>query len=177
MKKSLIVSITLAALLAACSTTPTEQAPVAPAKPAEAAKPAAAKPAPAKPAPKADPFKAADALDKIPLLKQRSVYFEYDKYDISLDYVTVIEAHSKYLKAQPNAKLVIEGNADERGSREYNLALGQKRAEAVKANLKMLRVNEAQMEAVSFGEEKPKATGSTEEAWAQNRRADLNYGK
>lgn len=175
MKKSLIASITLAALLAACSTTPTEQAaPAAPAKPAEAAKPAAAKPAaPAK----VDPFAAADALEKIALLKQRSIYFEYDKYDISLDYVTVLEAHSKYLKAQPNAKLVIEGNADERGSREYNLALGQKRAEAVKSNLKMLGAKETQIEAVSFGEEKPKATGSNEEAWAQNRRADLNYGK
>lgn len=79
----------------------------------------------------------------------------------------MLEAHSKYLKAQPNAKLVIEGNADERGSREYNLALGQKRAEAVAATWKMLGAKETQIEAVSFGEEKPKATGSNEEAWAQ----------
>ncbi|MBS1208359.1 MAG: pal [Proteobacteria bacterium] len=176
MKKSLVIAATLAALLAACSTAPTE--PVA-AKPA-AAPQATAKsdiPTPVKPAAvKSDPFKDPDALNKIPLLAKRSIYFEYDKYDIALDYVSIIEAHSKYLKANGGAKVLIQGNADERGSREYNLALGQKRAEAVASNLKLLGVKDGQMEAVSLGKEKPKATGHDEAAWAENRRADLVYG-
>lgn len=173
MKYSLIATATLAALLAACSTTPTAPveekaaAPVAAPAAAPAAKPAAVN---------TDPFADPDALNKIALLQKRSVYFEFDKYDIPLDYVSIIEAHSKYLKAQPNVKLLIQGNTDERGSREYNLALGQKRADAVKNNLKLLGVAEGQIESVSLGEEKPKATGHDEAAWAENRRADLVYG-
>ena len=175
MNKSLIVSALLASLLAACSSTPT--APVETRAP-EAAKPAAKSDIAAKPVPaaKIDPFKEPGALDKIPLLQKRSVYFEYDKYDIALDYVSVIEAHSKYLKANPTAKVLIQGNTDERGSREYNLALGQKRAEAVASNLKLLGVKADAVEAVSLGEEKPKATGKDEASFAENRRADLVYG-
>ncbi|NSL55733.1 MULTISPECIES: peptidoglycan-associated lipoprotein Pal [Uliginosibacterium] len=173
MKKSLIITATLAALLAACSSTPT-----APVEDRSAAQSAPKSDLQTKEVPKAniDPFKEAGALDKIPLLQKRSIYFEYDKYDISLDYVTIIEAHSKYLKANPAAKVLIQGNADERGSREYNLALGQKRAEAVASNLKLLGVKADAVEAVSLGEEKPKATGHDEASWAENRRADLVYG-
>lgn len=174
MKKNLVIAAALAAFLAACSTAPTEPAKVAPAAQPAAPK-AEAKPA-AAPAAKADPFKDVDALNKIPLLQKRSVYFEYDKYDIALDYVTILEAHSKYLKAQPNVKVLIQGNADERGSREYNLALGQKRAEAIKTSLKLMGAKEEQMEAVSLGEETPKATGHDEASWAENRRGDLVYG-
>jgi peptidoglycan-associated lipoprotein len=173
MKYSLIATATLAAMLAACSSTPTapveEKAPVSAAAPAA---PAAAKPA----AVKGDPFADADALNKIALLQKRSVYFDFDSFAIPLDYVSIIEAHSKYLKANAGAKVLIQGNADERGSREYNLALGQKRADAVKSNLTLLGVKEAQVESVSLGEEKPKATGHDEAAWAENRRADLVYG-
>ncbi len=171
MKYSLIATATLAAMLAACSTTPTapveEKAPVA-AAPAAAAKPAAVT--------AGDPFADPDALNKIPLLQKRSIYFEFDSFAIPLDYVSIIEAHSKYLKANAGAKVLIQGNTDERGSREYNLALGQKRADAVKSNLTLLGVKEAQVEAVSLGEEKPKATGHDEAAWTENRRADLVYG-
>lgn len=173
MKYSLIATATLAAMLAACSSTPTapveEKAPVAAAKSDIAPKPVAVA--------KTDPFKDADALNKIPLLQKRSIYFDFDSFAIPLDYVSVIEAHSKYLKANAGAKVLIQGNADERGSREYNLALGQKRADAVKSNLKLLGVTESQVEAVSLGEEKPKATGHDEASWAENRRADLVYGQ
>lgn len=170
MKKSLVVSVILAALLAACSTAPT--APVENAAPKAATAPES-KAAPAQG--KVDPFKGMGALKTNPALAKRSVYFEFDSYAIPLDYVSTIEAHSKFLKANPEVKSLIQGNADERGSREYNLALGQKRAEAVKNNLKLLGVNEAQIEAVSLGEEKPKATGHDEAAWAENRRADILY--
>ncbi|MDP5238693.1 peptidoglycan-associated lipoprotein Pal [Uliginosibacterium sp. 31-16] len=175
MKKSLVVAATLAALLAACTTAPVEPAKTE-ARTADQSAKSDIKPVAAPKTVVADPFKDADALNKIELLKKRSIYFEYDKYDIALDYVTVIEAHSKYLKANPAAKVLIQGNADERGSREYNLALGQKRAEAIYTNLKLLGVQEKQLEAVSLGEEKPKATGHDEASWAENRRGDLVYG-
>jgi peptidoglycan-associated lipoprotein len=87
----------------------------------------------------------------------------------------VVELHGKYLASAPAVKVVIEGNADERGSSEYNLALGNKRAQAVVQSLKLLGARDAQLEAVSYGEERPMATGSTEEAWAKNRRADVKY--
>ena len=87
----------------------------------------------------------------------------------------MVEAHGRYLAANKSRNIVIEGNTDERGGREYNLALGQKRAEAVKQRLQLLGVSDRQIETVSFGKEKPKALGSTEEAWAQNRRADIVY--
>jgi peptidoglycan-associated lipoprotein len=108
-------------------------------------------------------------------LAKRSVYFDFDSFLVKPEYQSVIETHGKYLVANPTRKVVIEGNADERGSREYNLALGQKRAEAVKERLRLMGVAEVQIETVSFGEEKPRATGHDEAAWAENRRVDLNY--
>lgn len=108
-------------------------------------------------------------------LSKRSIYFDYDSYDVKADYKSVIEAHARYLNAVKTRKVVIQGNTDERGSREYNLALGQKRAESVRRALAAMGVAESQLEAVSFGEEKPKATGSDEAALAENRRADLVY--
>jgi peptidoglycan-associated lipoprotein len=87
----------------------------------------------------------------------------------------VVEAHAKYLAANKGRKILIQGNTDERGGREYNLALGQKRAEAVRKALSLLSVPESQMEAVSLGKEKPKATGSDEASWAENRRSDIVY--
>ncbi len=94
---------------------------------------------------------------------------------MKLDYFPVIEAHSKFLKKNTTGKVLIQGNADERGSSEYNLALGQKRAEAVKTTLKLLGVKEDQIEAVSLGKEKPRNPGHDEAAWAENRRADILY--
>jgi peptidoglycan-associated lipoprotein len=87
-----------------------------------------------------------------------------------------VEAHAKYLGSNPDQKIRIEGNADENGSREYNLALGQKRAQAVKKVMTILGVKENQIEAISWGEERPKAAGHDESAWKENRRADIKYG-
>lgn len=109
------------------------------------------------------------------VLAKRSVYFDFDSFEVKSDYRSLIEAHAKYLRDTKGRAISIEGNADERGSREYNLALGQKRAEAVRRAFSVLGVSEAQMEAVSFGEEKPRATGHDEAAWAENRRADIRY--
>jgi peptidoglycan-associated lipoprotein len=109
------------------------------------------------------------------VLAKRSVYFDYDSYSVKGEYTPVVEAHAKYLAANKGRKIIIQGNTDERGGGEYNLALGQKRAEAVRKSLSLLGVSDAQMEAVSFGKEKPKATGSDEATWAENRRADIVY--
>ncbi len=108
-------------------------------------------------------------------LSKRSIYFDYDSNVVKDDYRSVIEAHAAYLVAHKDAKVVLQGNTDDRGSREYNLALGQRRAEAVRKALSLLGVGDGQMEAVSFGEEKPRAVGETDEAYAQNRRADIVY--
>ncbi|HJU70460.1 MAG TPA: peptidoglycan-associated lipoprotein Pal [Paucimonas sp.] len=113
--------------------------------------------------------------DKNGILAKRSIYFDYDSYIVKDEFKPVIAAHSTYLTSNKNRKIVIQGNTDERGGREYNLALGQKRAEAVRKSLSLLGVPESQMEAVSFGKEKPKATGSDEASWAENRRSDIVY--
>jgi peptidoglycan-associated lipoprotein len=107
--------------------------------------------------------------------KERSVYFGFDQFDIKADQASVVERQGKYLAANGALKVRVEGNADERGGREYNLALGQKRAEAVVRGLKAYGVKDSQAEPVSFGSEKPQATGHDEAAWAQNRRADVAY--
>jgi peptidoglycan-associated lipoprotein len=109
------------------------------------------------------------------LLAKRSIYFDLDSYTVRDEFKPVMEAHARYLNANKSRKIVIQGNTDERGGREYNLALGQKRAEAVRRALSLLGVAETQMEAVSFGKEKPKAQGSDEAAWSENRRADIVY--
>jgi len=104
----------------------------------------------------------------------RIVYFDYDSYVVKPEFQSLVEAHSRFLKSG-GRKVMIEGHTDERGGREYNLALGQKRAEAVRRSLGLLGVPDSQMEAVSFGKEKPAVQGSTEDAFAQNRRAELSY--
>jgi peptidoglycan-associated lipoprotein len=109
------------------------------------------------------------------VLAKRSVYFDYDSYVVRDDGKQVVESHSGYLNKNKSRKILIQGNTDERGGTEYNLALGQKRAEAVRKSMAALGVAEGQMEAVSLGEEKPKAMGSGEAAWAENRRADIVY--
>jgi len=113
--------------------------------------------------------------DPSSILAKRSVYFDLDSYVVKDEYKTVMDAHGKYLASRPDRKVLIQGNTDERGGSEYNLALGQKRADAVRRALALRGVPESQMEAVSFGKEKPKAMGSNEEAWRENRRADIAY--
>jgi peptidoglycan-associated lipoprotein len=108
-------------------------------------------------------------------LAKRSVYFDFDSYSVSQQYQPLIGAHARYLQSHPARHVLIQGNTDERGTSEYNLALGQKRAEAVRRSLTTLGVPDNQLEAVSLGKEKPVATGHDEASWAQNRRADLVY--
>jgi len=105
----------------------------------------------------------------------RIVLFDYDSFTIKTEYQPVIEAQARYLKADPRRRASVEGHTDERGGREYNLALGQKRAEAVRRALGLLGVADAQVEAVSFGKEKPAVQGSDEAALARNRRAEIAY--
>ena len=105
----------------------------------------------------------------------RVLYFDYDSYSIKPSYQSVIEAHARFINSNPSGKVMLEGHTDERGGREYNLALGQKRAEAVSRALGLLGVPSTLMEAVSFGKEKPAMTGYSEDAYAQNRRVELSY--
>ena len=110
-----------------------------------------------------------------PVGVSRLVYFDYDSYVIKPEFQSLIEAHARFIKSSANRKVMVEGHTDERGGREYNLALGQKRAEAVRRSLGLLGVSDSQVEAVSFGKEKPAAQGSSEDVHAQNRRAELSY--
>jgi peptidoglycan-associated lipoprotein len=108
-------------------------------------------------------------------LYQRSVYFDLNEYTVQTKYQKTLSAHASYLKANAKQKVIIQGNTDERGTAEYNLALGQRRSDAVRKSLNLMGVSDDQMEAVSFGKEKPKAEGDNEAAWAENRRADIVY--
>jgi peptidoglycan-associated lipoprotein len=108
-------------------------------------------------------------------LSKRSVYFDFDKYDVKSEYKPLVQAHSKELKKDSARKVVIQGNADERGGSEYNLALGQKRAEAVRKSMSLQGISSKRIEVISFGKEKPKAKGHDEASWAENRRADIVY--
>ena len=108
-------------------------------------------------------------------LYEKSVYFGLDEYNVETKYQKMLSAHAGYLKANPKQKIIIQGNTDDRGTAEYNLALGQRRSEAVRKSLNLMGVSNDQMEAVSFGKEKPRADGNNEAAWAENRRADIVY--
>ncbi len=165
----------IAAALAGCASQEvkpeTAPAPSASVAPAPRGAGAAASSAPrAAVAARLAPRSAAAAPDK------RTVYYDFDQYDIKPEFRSIIEANAKYLSGTSNA-ITIEGNCDERGSREYNLALGQRRADSVKSLMKLLGVPEARMETVSYGEEKPADAGHGEAAWAQNRRSQIVYKK
>ena len=121
------------------------------------------------------PYSAAALKDPNNILSRRSVYFDFDSNLVKDEYRPLVTAHARYLQQNPGAKMRIEGNADERGSREYNIALGQRRSEAVKQTMQLLGARPDQIESVSFGEEKPRATGHDEKSWAENRRADIVY--
>ena len=175
-------SATTLLLAAGCQTTPEEQQPSAA---VEDRKPGAAKPQ-AQPverpkiaavdvtAGKPDPSRA--LKDPNSILSKRQIFFDYDKYDVKDEYRPLIEAHAKYLRENPSAKMLIQGNADERGSREYNVALGQRRSDNVKRMLILLGARDAQLESVSLGEEKPMCAEHSEQCWSKNRRGDMLYG-
>ena len=109
------------------------------------------------------------------ILSQRSVYYDYDSYTVKNEYRDLVLAHARFLRDNPDAGVLLQGNTDERGSREYNLALGQRRADSVKNMMTLAGARDAQIESVSLGEEKPRATGHDESSWAENRRTDILY--
>ena len=109
------------------------------------------------------------------ILSKRSVFFDYDSNAVKDEYRGLVQAHSRYLGDKRDSRVRIEGNCDERGSREYNLALGQRRAESVKKMMTVLGVQDGRIETISYGEEKPMSAGHDEQAWSQNRRADIKY--
>ena len=123
----------------------------------------------AKPMPQAAPDTSND------LLSQNIVYFDYDRNDIKGEFKDVIMAHANYLASNPSAKMMIEGHADERGTREYNIGLGDRRANAVRQLLVLQGASSSQVDSISYGEERPSATGHDESSWSQNRRAELVY--
>ena len=169
--KSLAFLIASAALLSACSTpVKLNEAPVV-----EKTPPAAMPSQPERQVNSVDTGSVDPLNDPKGVLANRSVYFDFDSYAVRDGDKAVVENHSAYLTKNPTRKILIQGNTDDRGGAEYNLALGQKRAEAVRKSMAALGVSEGQMEAVSLGKEKPKAAGANEEAWAQNRRADIVY--
>jgi peptidoglycan-associated lipoprotein len=169
----ILISALLSSLLAACASTST-QSTSASSKDAGAARTAGTAPVAASQVRQASlpPYKDPNN----PLSQKRSVYFDFDRYAVSEEYRPTVQAHAAYLARNRDQKIRIEGNADENGSREYNLALGQKRAAAVRNAMVLLGVSDAQIEAVSWGKERPKASGHDEAAWAENRRADIKYG-
>jgi len=116
---------------------------------------------------------AAGASAMVAAPSQRIVYFDFDSFAIKDEFNAMLDGHARALAANRSKRMVVEGHTDERGSREYNLALGQKRAEAVVRSLALLGAGEQQLEAVSFGEERPAVPGSDEDAWSRNRRAEL----
>ena len=109
------------------------------------------------------------------ILSRRSVYYDFDSYIVKSEYRPLVIAHAQYLRDNPNAQVILQGNTDDRGSREYNLALGQRRADGVKNIMTLSGARASQIESVSLGEEKPRAYGNDEAAWRQNRRTDIIY--
>ena len=108
-------------------------------------------------------------------LSKRVIYFDYDKDAVKPEFAALVQAHASYLGQNRNRRVRLEGHADERGSREYNMALGQRRADAVRKATAVLGVGNERIETISFGEDKPRSNGHDEAAWAQNRRVEIVY--
>ncbi|MEO7762125.1 MAG: peptidoglycan-associated lipoprotein Pal [Casimicrobiaceae bacterium] len=200
--KKIITIACLSALLAACSSTPETQsgAPVdersvgagaVPGGPGSSTNPASGSSLSGSAIPpggtgattgsqsqsqsQSDPRGRTPLTDPNSILSKRSVFYDYDSFVVKDEYRPLIEAHGRYLRDNRGARIIVQGNTDDRGGREYNLALGNKRAESVKRALGILGVSEQQVETVSFGKEKPRNPGSNEAAWAENRRSDIIY--
>jgi peptidoglycan-associated lipoprotein len=175
--KRILFSILVAALVAGCSSAPTKEQ--EPAAVEDRTGRAPGQPG-ATPGTQTTPLGgtgvAGDPLrDPANILSKRSVYFEFDSFIVKEEFRPLVQAHANYLRTNRQAAVILQGHADERGSREYNLALGQKRAESVRRMMELLGVTGNQVEAVSFGEEKPRCAESTEACWAENRRVDVVY--
>jgi peptidoglycan-associated lipoprotein len=183
----LLSTLVMALVLAACKSTPMVDKPAAVEDKSPAAAQAATKPAEATVTADTSPVKEvvidgnATASSNNPLkdpnniLSKRNIYFDFDSDAVKAEFRPIIEAHAKYLLANRSAKVILQGNTDERGTREYNLSLGQRRSVAVKKSLNLVGVQDAQIETVSFGEEKATAACADEACAKQNRRADIVY--
>jgi peptidoglycan-associated lipoprotein len=181
MRNFLLIAI-IAVAVAGCSTTPTTEAPVEDRGAAGATVPGAggaetggAQGGNVNGSATGSATGADELRNPNSILSKRSVYFDFDSFVVRDDYKPLVEAHARYLQSHRNARMTIQGNTDERGSREYNIALGQKRADAVKRMMTLLGATDSQIETVSFGEERPKNPGHDETAWAENRRDDILY--
>lgn len=182
MNKQLIGSVILAAMLAACSSKAVKEEPKPAVEDKSPAVTTTKAPETTTEAPSATTAPATEQAvsinplkDPNNILSKRSIYFDFDKDEVKAEFRPLVEAHAKYLTSHADAKIMLQGNADDRGSREYNLSLGQRRAVAVKKVMNVLGVNDKQIETVSYGEEKPQCADKTEACWAQNRRADIVY--
>ncbi len=175
---SIVPAIAAAMVLAACSSTPTTTSTPAPVTDTTQRP---TPPTATTPGPTTSTVTPARPMLIEPLaqgvLAGRSVYFDYDSNAVKDDAQTLVQAHAKFMMENSGSRIALEGNTDERGSREYNLSLGQRRADAVKQVMTVVGVQAARIETVSFGEEKPKSPGHDEAAWKQNRRADIVYKK
>ena len=178
MKKFLMIALT-SGVLAACSSEPTKEQEGAPVVDKDRGSGQEVVRPEVKPVVPTDDVKGGDLgpelRDPNNILSKRSIFFDYDSNIVKDEFKPIVTAHARYLQQHPNAKMRIEGNADDRGSREYNLALGQRRADAVKQMMQLLGAKAEQVESVSFGEEKPKCSQAEESCWAQNRRGDIAY--
>lgn len=116
-----------------------------------------------------------ELTDPNSILSERRVYFDFDSFIVRPDFHELVQAHAKYLNTHKDAKVILQGHTDNRGTAEYNLALGQKRSDAVRKMFNVLGVPDSQIETVSFGEERPLEAGEGEEIWARNRRAEILY--
>jgi len=177
MKKLLIIAL-MTGTLAACSSDPTKEqdgAAVEDRKPGEVVDRPPVKPVDKTKGIQDKSFVGSELKDPKNILSKRSIFFDYDSNLVKDEFKPIVTAHARYLQQHPAAKMRIEGNADDRGSREYNLALGQRRSDAVRQMMQLLGAKAEQIETVSFGEEKPKCTEQTESCWAQNRRGDIAY--
>jgi peptidoglycan-associated lipoprotein len=169
-------AVTMSALFAACTTTPTdEQKPADVVDKGSPTKPETSRVAPVDVTGKPSAIGVNPLKDPNNILSKRTVYFDFDKFDVKEEYRPIVEAHAKYLRDNPGSKVLIQGNADERGSREYNVGLGQRRSDSVKKMMTLLGVKDAQIESVSLGEEKPACSEHSEDCWAKNRRGEVLY--
>jgi peptidoglycan-associated lipoprotein len=173
--RNLIIAATLGVIVAGCSSTPTQES-TAPVEDKSGATASTTTPGGASTSGTQSGTAGANPLrDPNNILSKRSVYFEFDSFTVADQYKPIVEAHARYLAANRNARVTLQGHADERGSREYNIALGQKRADAVKRMMTVMGIQDTVIETVSFGKEKPRNMGHDEAAWAENRRVDIIY--
>jgi len=174
--RNLLSAAFIAVVLAGCQSTPTQESAPVEDKSATATTPGGASTGGTSSTGVSGTSGTSNPLrDPSNILSKRSVYFDFDSYVVRDEFKPLVEAHGRYLQSNRNARMTIQGNADERGSHEYNLALGQRRADSVKRMMTLLGATATQIETVSFGKEKPRNQGHDEVAWAENRRDDMVY--